>query len=367
MSHSRMPARLVPTAVDLAMLEDIYQLGAVTTPVALTLRRSHQLCGMGGTSACRSMANHRRRMATLSAHGLLSRFPDRFGMVVGSRASVYVVESGIAAAAAATRRHYADLPSEQWTALRSSAAARREWLVDLLVDRGHAAASVRARLDLMSTVALRFYAGESSLRHRTLASIAASILWLGARASGRLVHGVLPDGAAELIAHASSRAVVKPDLVFGIDDTAIVLEAETGTASKSKVASKLAQYETLLAAGDLGEQLARLTGHAFTRLRILVHCASDAHARLVATAASARSAQLRAVLRITGPADLSLATAEDTDLAAEDVVRNRSLPSGQDLFGFLASRLDAPIYAAVQGGATSVRLTCTPLLGETTT
>lgn len=360
-------ARLVPTPIDGAMLDDIYQLGAVTTPVALTLRRSHQSRDAScGAAACRGMANHRRRMASLAAHGMLARFPDRFGMVVGSRSFIYMAESGIAALAAATRRHYADLSSAEWAGIRQAAAARRDRLVDLLLARGHDPGAVRARLDALSAIALRFYAGESSLRHRMLASTAAAILWFGARASGRVVHAVMPDGAAEFIVPGPARTVVKPDLVFGIDDTAVFLEAETGTASKGKVAAKLAQYEMLLAAGDLGAQLARLTGHVFADVRVLVHCASDSHARLVAKAVAPRSAQLRGALRITGPADLSVDTAEDTELMAEDFVRNVTLPSGRALFDVLATRIDAPIFAAVGGlAAGEPRLSCTALLGGT--
>lgn len=355
-------ASFVLTGVDLGMLEDLYWLGAATTPVLLLVRRSHAVEATGG------LANHRRRLARLQREGFVSRFADRFGMVVGSRASIYAVESGVAALAAATRRHYNDIPQETWRDIRKRGATLREQITETLGLRGHDPGAVRARLDQLSTLCLRYYAGETTLRHRLLASTAAAVLWLGARHNGWPVHTVIPDGALALSVPDDERglSVSKPDLFFGIRDTAVLLEAETGTSSRAKLVTKLGQYGLLASSGQLLPRIAAQTGRTFADARILVHCGTAAHAQLVADVASTALPQLWPLLRITGPADLSVEdVGEEDPLMVNDLVDNVLLANGRPVLAYFASRLTAPIFAAVDGrDDAGAKLRCTSLLGE---
>lgn len=359
------------TSIDAAMLEDLYAIGVATTPIALLLRRGH------APDIAAGMANHRRRLAALFHEGYLSRFDDRFGILLGSRSFIYAVESGVAAGAAATRRHYDNIDAPTWSAIRASAEPLRERLTELLVSRGHAANEVRAHLEQLTTLCLRYYCGETTLRHKLLASTAAAILWFGARSRGINVHTLRPDGALAIaVARAEGGVVsIRPDLFFGLGDTAVFLEAETGTASRAKVAGKLAQYAALVAA-DVNSKLQLRTGTSFHDVRLLIHCATPQHAAAVAELASTQPAALRHILRITGPSDLTtdlavLDTPDGTDeveehpLTAADIVRNNTLPNGVAVFDYFRARIAAPVFAAVSGrDASGPILHCTPFLEE---
>jgi Replication-relaxation len=362
-------ATLSVTPIDVATIEDLYALGVATTPIALLLRRSHAPAIVGG------MANHRRRLTALFHEGYLSRFEDRFGILLGSRSFIYAVESGVAAGAAATRKHYDDIDGATWSAIRASAEPLRERLIELLVARGHAATEARPHLEQLTTLCLRYYCGETTLRHKLLASAAAAILWFGARTRGIRVHTVRADGALAIaVARADGGTVsIRPDLFFGLGDTAVFLEAETGTASRAKVASKLAQYASLVA-GDVTSTLKLRTDVVFRDARLLIHCATAQHAAAVASLASTQPVALRRILRITGPADLSTDLAvvdapdggDDVDeypLAASDIVGNGALPNGVRVFDYFRARIASPVFAAVSGrDATGPILHCTPFL-----
>jgi hypothetical protein len=367
----RRAAALTLTKTDLAMLEDLYAVGVATTPIALLLRRSHDPKPVGG------MANHRRRIAALFHDGYLSRFDDRFGIVVGSRTFIYAVESGVAAGASATRTHYRDIDATTWATIRSTAEPLRERLVELLATRGHAPTTVQSRIDQIATLCMRYYSGEGTLRHKLLAATAAAILWLGARARKIEVHTVLPDGALAIAVPREAGGIVslKPDLFFGLGPVAVFIEAETGTSSRAKVAAKLAQYSALFGRG-IFPTLAERTGVTFSQVRILVHCATDAHAQLVADLAMSQSAPLRDALRITGPADLTTDAAllpvvgkdgecEERPLSAKDFIENSTLRPKTTVYSYFESRIDAEIFAAVTANdASGPALYCTRFLPE---
>lgn len=370
----RRAAALTLTKTDLAMLEDLYAVGVATTPIALLLRRSHDPKAVGG------MANHRRRIGALFHDGYLSRFDNRFGIVVGSRTFIYAVESGVAAGASATRKHHRDIEEATWVSIRSTAEPLRERLVELLAARGHAPAAVQSRLEQTATLCLRYYSGEGTLRHKLLAATAAAILWIGARARKIEVHTLLSDGALAIAVPRETSGIVslKPDLFFGLGPVAVFIEAETGTSSRAKVASKLAQYAALFGRGVF-PTLAERTGVTFSHVRILVHCATDAHAQLVADLATSQSAPLREALRITGPADLTTDVAllpvvgkagehAERPLTAKDFIENTALLPTTTVYSYFESRIDAEIFAAVPANAASKpALYCTRFLPEGTT
>jgi hypothetical protein len=132
--------------------------------------------------------------------------------------------------------------------------------------------------------AMRFIAGDTSgVKHHALAAEALSAIWFRARMEGREIEDIQPDGVADLscrepaphrhreLVTVAGVVPIRPDCLFKIAGVRYALEVETGTSSAAKVRMKACRY-------------ARLIESSGAPLRVLIHCSSNSHARLVTAA-----------------------------------------------------------------------------------
>lgn len=268
---------LVPLALqqrDLVLLRDLFYFRFADTPA---LARTFRWAGGGG-----GMHYFAKRLTQLWRTGYIERFTPTFSRYVyGSRHFIYTMGSGKASAAARTGIRSDCIPQEQWRAVLAEAAPARLRTREALLAIGIDGAEIDRVLHNNTVAALRFISGDTSgVKHHALAAEALSSIWFDARMAGHQVEDIQPDGVADLsfrdpeshrhrdLVTAGGMIVIKPDCVFTIAGQRYALEAETGTASASKVHLKVRRYACRITAID-------------QRLRVIVHCPTPAHRRLV--------------------------------------------------------------------------------------
>jgi len=262
---------------DLAVLLDLYYYRHASTP-ALFL--SAKWIGRGA-----GMQHFAKRLTHLWRAGYVERFTGRQSLYLhGSEPFVYTIGSGKASAAARTGLRPSDISPERWRDVLAEAAPARDRVRYALGCVGIAPGEIERVMHNNSELALKHYAGESSgVRHRVLAADFLSRFWFHARMRGDAVEDIQPDGVADLsfrepdlrryrdLTTANGIVPIKPDCVFRIAGTRYALEAETGTSSIAKLRMKARRYS-------------RLVERGVSNLRILFHCASESHARILADA-----------------------------------------------------------------------------------
>ena len=341
--------------VGFAPVQALYLLGSLFRRAAS--RRKRQ--GVSGLA---------RRLTTLFHAGILSRFDPAFSRYVhGGRSFLYCVESGRAAAAAATGVHYARLPDAAWKRIQEETAAERSELLALLVRLGFTPEFAEARLDATARTACKFYSGATStVPHTLVAATWLAIVWYGILARGWTLDLIQPDSVADLsFTQAGARIAIQPDALFVTGGTAIALEAETGQSPRWKIEQKIAHYRAFAAAHDAVAIARRLGVTTIERFVCAFHCDSGAHASRVAEAIARACPEGTDVFVITSSEELSLERGPHGQaLSRADFLTNAVVdPRGMRLFDWFASRIGSPIFAQVdgreQGGAL---LSCRPLL-----
>lgn len=223
-----------------------------------------------------------KRLAQLWRAGYVERFTPAFSRYVhGSRHFLYTIGSGKASAAARTGLRPDAIPEDRWRDVLAEGAPARLRAREALVAIGIDGAEIDRVLHNNTVTALRFISGDTSgVKHHALAAEALSAIWFRARVEGHQVEDIQPDGVADLsfrepephlhrdLVTAGGMVVIKPDCLYTIAGTRYALEAETGTASATKVHLKVLRYARRIALCD-------------PQLRVLVYCATDAHHRLV--------------------------------------------------------------------------------------
>lgn len=267
---------LAPIALqprDLAVVRDLFYLRwASTSALFLTAYWAHDGTGM---------SYFPKRLTHAWRAGVVERFEASFSRyLAGSREFLYVLGDGKASAAARTHCHPRTLSGERWRDVLAEAAPARDRTREALLAAGIDHAEIDRVLHNNSELAMKHYAGESSgVRHHVLTSELVSLLWFSARMQGWPVEDIQPDGVADLsfrdpephrhreLVTADGLVPIKPDCMFTIAGHRFAIEAETGSASAAKLRRKLRRYARLF---DVTEKLPR----------VIVHCATDAHARL---------------------------------------------------------------------------------------
>jgi hypothetical protein len=240
-----------------------------------------------------------KRLAQLWRAGCVERFTPAFSRYVhGSRHFLYTIGSGKASAAARTGLRPDAIPEDRWRDVLAEAALARLRARDALLTIGIDGAEIDRVLHNNTETALRFIAGDTSgVKHHALAAEALSSIWFRARMEGHQVEDIQPDEVADLsfrepephrhrdLVTAGGIIVIKPDCLFTIAGQRYALEAETGSSSAAKLRLKLSRYALLLRR----EQA----------LRLLVHCATQAHADRVCAIAQGNASNVYSALIVT--------------------------------------------------------------------
>lgn len=232
--------------------------------------------------------NWSKRLRALYDAGWLTRlYLPQSRYLAGSQWPIYCVETGVAALAAESRRRWADIDRATRTRYASVSSSTRDQLVALLTaEFGLSANEVLAGLRNATQHALKLYSGAPChVPHYLLASSFCSMVWYAASCAGTPPAHIRPDGAMDLnqIAGGAAAYAVLPDMFFVVDQTAFCVEAETGSSSHSKIEGKIAKYLSL-AATDIAGALSDELGQPVSDLRVVFHCATRSHMRLVAAA-----------------------------------------------------------------------------------
>jgi len=343
--HPSAPRSLVLQARDIAVLVDLFHLRfAKAQALYLSAYASGEL----------GMVNWIKRLTALFNARWLSRFDPKFGRYLpGSRHFYYTLETGRAQEVARLRMHYLALPDEQAEAVAKTAAPLRKRLLEMLTEQGLPADRVDAMLQYNTDLALKFISDEpSDVRHRILASTVLSILWFGARQMGAAVENILGDGAVNLsFEHDGKRQTIEPDGFFTIGEFGFALEAETGTSARHKIIEKVDRY--LLLNREKGvESVAAMTGaHGMTSFRVLFHCQTDAHARMIEDVISEKLPKKgTGLFLMTRSADLHLGDEPTGEKWSRDhFLKDLPVADGTPIFAHLASRITAPVFSQVTG------------------
>lgn len=259
---------------DLIVLRDLYYYRFASTP-ALFL--SAQWAGNGA-----GMQYFAKRLSQLWRAGYIERFAGRQSVYLsGSESFIYTIGSGKASAAARTGLRPSNISADRWRQVLAEASPARDRVRLALARIGIPHAEVERVMHNNTELALKHYAGESSgVRHHVLAANFLSRCWFEARMRGDAVENIKADGEADLsvrepeprrhreLVNNAGVVVIKPDCLFTIERHTYALEAETGSSSVAKLRLKLRRYANLVARPE------------HLDLRIIVHCASEAHATL---------------------------------------------------------------------------------------
>jgi hypothetical protein len=155
---------------------------------------------------------------------------------------------------------------------------------------------------------------------------------------------MLPEGAISIAA--GGNAPVIPDSFFLAGRTAFAIEAETGASSRRKVHEKVERYAAI--ARSAISLHASLPPDAVDRLLVIFHCATTAHARLVAECIAEQHSTGSTVFLI------STADAFHLDYSNEHFRRNLFVDDGKGssrLYEALASLVTRALFAQIEGRA----------------
>ncbi|HEY0157823.1 MAG TPA: hypothetical protein VGF28_11105 [Thermoanaerobaculia bacterium] len=230
--------------------------------------------------------NWSKRLRALYDEGWLTRlYLPQSRYLAPSQWPIYCVESGVAARAAELRRPWSEIDRATRAKLAAGSAPMRDQIIRLLITEfGLDADAAAAGLRSTTQHALKLYSGEAChVPHFLLASTFCSIVWHGTARAGVPVSGILSDGGIDLneVAAGALGSSVFPDLFFLVGETAMCVEAETGSSSRAKIEAKVHRYLAL------GEQraaslLAAWLCRPVADLRVIFHCGTSAHRRMIA-------------------------------------------------------------------------------------
>jgi hypothetical protein len=356
--RSENPATVVLQPRDVFVLSDLFHFRFAK---AQALYLSAYASGDSG------MANWTKRISVLWDAGWMARFSAKFSNYVwGNKFFYYTLETGKASGIATTGLPYYAVPDEKMEAIIKASAPLRARLLDVLTTQGIPADRADAILQYNTDLACKYIAGETSdVRHLVLGSTALAILWFGARQMGATVSHILGDGAVNLsFDHEGKTVPIKPDGFFTIGEYGFALEAETGTSARHKIVDKVQRY--LLLNREKGVQgVAVLTGASgMTSFRVLFHCQTDAHARMVEDViAEALPKKGTGLFLVSRAGDLHLGDEPAGEKWGRDhFIKDLSVGDGTPLYTYLASRITAPIFSQVTGrDAGAAKTECIPL------
>jgi hypothetical protein len=266
-------APLVLQPRDLAILRDAFLHRFASTPALLLSAYA--------ASDGRGMQYAYKRLSLLWRAGFIERFRSHHSLYLhGSEPFLYAMGSGKASAAARTGLPPHAISQDRWRTVLAEAAPARERTRAALLAAGIALPEIDRVLHNATEILLKHYAGaSSSVQHYLLTSDLAALLWFSARRQGWSVDDVQPDGIATLSTrdpepHRHRTLItdqgilpIEPDCLFTIAGHRFAIEAETGATSRAALSRKLLRY-------------ARRFEITADPTRVIVHCATDAHAEL---------------------------------------------------------------------------------------
>jgi hypothetical protein len=274
-------APLVLQQRDLLLLRDLFYFRFADTRA---LARTAQWAGNGA-----GMQYFSKRLTQLWRAGYVERFTPAFSRYVhGSRHFLYMIGSGKASAAARTGLRPDAIPEDRWREVLVEATPARLRAREALLTIGIDGAEIDRVMHNNTVTAMRFISGDTSgVQHHALAAEALSAIWLRARMEGHQIDDIQPDGVADLsfrepephryrdLVSAGGMVVIKPDCLFTVAGKRYALEAETGSSSAKKLASKLQRYHRLMIYADCAPAVFPVP------LGLLLHCSTQTHAELV--------------------------------------------------------------------------------------
>lgn len=230
--------------------------------------------------------NWSKRLRALYDEGWLTRlYLPQSRYLAPSQWPIYCVESGVAARAAELRRPWSEIDRTTRAKLAAASAPMRDQIVRLLTTEfGLDADVVVAGLRSTTQHALKLYSGEAChVPHFLLASTFCSIIWHGAARAGFPAASILSDGAIDLneVVGGALGSSIFPDVFFLLGETAMCIEAETGSSSRAKIEAKVHRYLAFAAQGAPALLATRL-GTPVAELRVIFHCGTTAHRRMIA-------------------------------------------------------------------------------------
>jgi hypothetical protein len=343
--RSDVPAPVVLTTRDVAVLRDLFHFRFAKAQALYLSAYSTENPGM---------ANWTKRMSSLWDAGMMARFSAKFSNYVwGNRFFYYTLETGKASGVAKTGLPYYAVPEEQMEAIVKAAGPMRGRLIDILTGEGFPADRVDATLQYNTDLACKYIAGETSdVRHLVLGSTALAVLWFGARQMGATVENILGDGAVNLsFDHDGKNVPIKPDGFFSIGGYGFALEAETGTSARHKIVDKVHRYLSLNKERGVAG-VADMTGAGdLTSFRVLFHCQTDAHARMIEDVISETLPKKgTGLFLITRASGLHLGDEPAGEKWSRDhFIKDLPVGDGTSLYQHLASRITSPIFSQVTG------------------
>jgi hypothetical protein len=344
------PRPMALTARDAAVIQRIHVTGF--SPAQATFLYAREADPSGGGD------NWSKRLRALYDAGWITRlYLPQSRYLAGSQWPVYCVETGVAAQAASLRVAWPQVSREERARLTAAAAPVRAQLTRLLTAQlGMPEEQVVSALRTTTQHALKLYSGlPCHVPHQLLATTFSAIAWYGLAAFGAAPHHIQPDGALDLnaAAHGSLGNPLLPDLSFIAGRTLFCIEAETGTSSRAKIQAKVRRYLDFAASAGL-RSISATANIAVARLRVVFHCATVTHLRMVASIIAAAAPQ--------GSPLFLLSDASTFHLEYPQLHFRRNLPISDEadaprLYDALASLATRAVMAQVEGvGAGSGQL-----------
>jgi hypothetical protein len=330
------------TARDAAVIHRIHLTGFCPAQATFLFAREANPAGGGD--------NWSKRLRALYDAGWITRlYLPQSRYLAGSQWPVYCVETGVAAHAASLRIAWPDLPRQARARLTAEAAPIRAQITRLLTTQlGIPEQHVSNALRTTTQHALKLYSGQPChVPHLLLASTFSAIAWHGLAAVGAAPSHIQPDGALDLNAAAQGSLgnPLLPDLSFISGPTLFCIEAETGTSSRAKIHAKVRRYLAFAHSSGLAA-LGQVAGIELSRLRVVFHCATAAHLRMVASVVASEAPQ--------GSPLFLLSEASTFHLEYPQLHFRRNLPVSTEpesprLFDALASLATRAVLAQVEG------------------
>jgi hypothetical protein len=281
------------TARDAAVILRVFQCRAVPAQATYLFARAFDRDGGGD--------NWSKRLRLLYDAGWLSRFyVPQSQYLAGSPWPVYCVESGVASRAAELGRPWRLIDRPARARLAALSGGTRDQVLQLLTGRhGLDPEVVTASLRASTDLALKLYSGEPChIQHVLLTATINALLWHGLDAPPTCV---APDGARDLSEPGGDPLL--PDTFFVVGETAVCVEAETGASNRAKIRAKIARYLGVRARLDA---LASELDTPIQRLRVLFHCATPGHKRMVAALIAEQAPEGTAVFLLSDSTHLHL-------------------------------------------------------------
>jgi hypothetical protein len=336
------PRPMALTPRDAAVIQRIHLTGFCPAQATFLFAREADQSGGGD--------NWSKRLRALYDAGWITRlYLPQSRYLSGSQWPVYCVETGVAAHAASLRVAWPELSREERARLTAAAAPVRAQLTRLLTGQlGMPEEQVLNALRTTTQHALKLYSGQPChVPHLLLAATFSAIAWHGLAVFGAAPRHIHSDGALDLnaAAHGSLGNALLPDISFIAGRTLFCIEAETGTSSRAKIQAKVSRYLGFAASAGL-RSISAAAGIAVTRLRVVFHCATAAHLRMVASVIAAAAPQ--------GSPLFLLSDASAFHLEYPQLHFRRNLPLSDDadaprLYDALASLATRAVMAQVEG------------------